>query len=139
MEVTREDKLATIMECCLTHRTCSKCPLSDEPLNGYSCGSNDTPDYLLDKRYNIVKASQEPTIDNVNHPQHYNNGSMECIDEMILVFGKEATINFCLLNAWKYRSRALYKNGQEDMDKSDWYINKYKELKESLEHEQTNL
>lgn len=66
--------------------------------------------------------------DMVNHPPHYTNSGMECIDEMILIFGKEAVRNFCLCNAWKYRKRAIYKNGEEDMKKSDWYINKYKEL-----------
>ena len=67
--------------------------------------------------------------DVVNHPSHYcQEGSMECIDEMIAIFGKQAVMHFCLLNAWKYRKRAVYKNGQEDMKKSDWYINKYLEL-----------
>lgn len=68
--------------------------------------------------------------DNVQHPKHYNReGGMECIDEMILVFGEEAVKNFCLCNAWKYRYRAADKNGEEDLKKSDWYLNKYKELK----------
>ena len=67
--------------------------------------------------------------DNVNHPKHYcREGSMECIDEMIWIFGVEAVKNFCLCNAWKYRYRAADKNGAEDLAKSDWYINKYKEL-----------
>lgn len=66
----------------------------------------------------------------VNHPKHYGReGAVECIDEMVLVFGVEATMNFCLLNAWKYRYRAADKNGAEDLKKSDWYIAKYKELK----------
>ena len=72
----------------------------------------------------------EPKEDLVNHPNHYTNGGMECIDEMVLIFGIEATMNFCLLNAWKYRRRALYKNGEEDIQKSHWYIKKYKELLE---------
>ena len=68
-------------------------------------------------------------VDNVNHPQHYcREDAMECIDEMILIFGEEAVKNFCLCNAWKYRYRAADKNGQEDLAKSDWYIKKYKEL-----------
>ena len=70
-------------------------------------------------------------LNNVNHPSHYNReGSMECIDEMILIFGKNAVMNFCLCNAWKYRYRAADKNGAEDLAKSDWYLHKYKELKE---------
>lgn len=66
----------------------------------------------------------------VNHPAHYNprEGSMETIDEMVLIFGIYETMAFCKLNAWKYRARSLYKNGEEDMKKSDWYLQKYKEL-----------
>lgn len=67
---------------------------------------------------------------NVEHPSHYNReGAMECIDEMRLIFGDEAVAHFCLLNAWKYRYRAADKNGEEDLKKSDWYLQKYKEIK----------
>jgi hypothetical protein len=74
------------------------------------------------------EVTTEVTNDPVNRPHHYTQGGMECIDEMMLIFGKEAVKHFCLLNAWKYRARAMYKNGQEDMDKANWYIAKYKEL-----------
>lgn len=47
---------------------------------------------------------------NIDHPSHYCHGGMECIDEMLTVFGGEAVRHFCLLNVWKYRKRALYKN-----------------------------
>lgn len=43
---------------------------------------------------------------NENTPDHYRAHGMECIKEMMLVFGKEATLNFCKLNVWKYRYRA---------------------------------
>lgn len=67
--------------------------------------------------------------DYVNHPPHYTrDGAMECIDEMILIFGEERVMNYCLCNAWKYRYRAADKNGEEDIKKSDWYMRKYKEL-----------
>lgn len=56
------------------------------------------------------------------------NGGMECIDEMIAIFGKTAVKHFCLLNVWKYRKRAVFKNGAEDMKKADWYMKKYVEL-----------
>lgn len=65
--------------------------------------------------------------DSVNHPSHYTQG-MEAIDEMIYVFGKETVAHFCLCNVWKYRKRALHKNGLEDLQKSDWYMQKYWEL-----------
>ena len=77
---------------------------------------------------------------NVNHPSHYNReNAMECIDEMELIFGKEAVKNFCLCNAWKYRYRASDKNGEEDIKKSDWYLNKYKEYLDKEDACQTNI
>lgn len=68
-------------------------------------------------------------IDMVNHPAHYNrDGAMECIDEMITVFGKDIVACFCLCNVWKYRYRASDKGHKEDLSKSDYYMAKYKEL-----------
>ena len=82
---------------------------------------------------NLYERLQTIKVDMVNHPSHYNReGAMETIDEMQLIFGSIATMNYCLLNAWKYRARALYKNKEEDLQKSDWYLRKYKELKEKL-------
>lgn len=68
----------------------------------------------------------------VDHPRHYcRKGAIECIDEMELIYGPEALMWFCLLSSHKYRYRAGLKNdGFEDLEKSDWYMNKYKELKE---------
>lgn len=69
--------------------------------------------------------------ENVNHPSHYNQSAMECIDEMEYLFGTYAVIGFCKCNAWKYRSRAPFKgNQEEDNKKADWYIQKLKELEE---------
>lgn len=64
----------------------------------------------------------------VNHPSHYNQGGIECIDAMIAAFGNEAVENFCLVNAFKYVWRTQDKNGLEDVDKAIWYLTKYKEL-----------
>ena len=52
----------------------------------------------------------------------------ECIDEMIALFGKTAVMNFCACNVYKYRYRAAAKNGQEDLDKANWYMDKLMEL-----------
>lgn len=86
------------------------------------------PIVITDEHGNEHPVLNPPLSDAVNHPSHYNHG-MECIEEMLLVFGNEATMHFCLLNAWKYRKRAIHKNGEEDMKKADWYIAKYHELK----------
>ena len=84
---------------------------------------------LLKKEYRGAENIMENKEDVVNHPNHYTNGEIECIDEMIQVFGKQAVMDFCLCNVWKYRYRAFAKNGQEDIAKSNWYMKKYLELK----------
>ena len=49
----------------------------------------------------------------------------------VVVFDVDAVIAFCKCNAWKYRYRAGNKDDiKQDLAKSDWYINKAKELQE---------
>ena len=77
-----------------------------------------------------LEAGFEPTVatgNMVDHPAHYQ-GKHECIDEMIALFGVEAVIHFCMCNVYKYRFRAANKNGKEDLDKADWYMDKLLEL-----------
>ena len=69
--------------------------------------------------------------ENVNHPDHYNHG-MECFDEFERFFGTKALLVACLFNIWKYRKRAVFKNGAEDMDKSDVYVQKSLYCKEKI-------
>lgn len=70
-------------------------------------------------------------MSNIN-PDHYKTRKFECIDEMLLVFGKEAVLNFCLLNAWKYRYRAGSKgDAEEDLKKADEYMGLVYKLKGS--------
>lgn len=66
----------------------------------------------------------------VNHPNHYNQGQYECIAVMESIYGIEATMNFCLLCAFKYTWRTNDKDGIQDIDKAIWYLKKYKELQE---------
>lgn len=69
-----------------------------------------------------------PRKEQVNHPNHYNQGQYECIAVMESIYGIEATMNFCLLCAFKYTWRTNDKDGIQDIDKAIWYLNKYKEL-----------
>lgn len=75
--------------------------------------------------------SEKPnTHEAVNSPKHYNVNDKEVWQMMIDVFGKEAFVNFCALNAFKYRMRAGHKgDAKEDIDKALWYEAKMKELR----------
>ena len=133
------------LECC--HCLYADCSVDDYPCtkcrNNKLKGESDyetTPCMWTPQDVEVRKEKEEVTnevtnevlvTNAVDHPSHYNQSGMECIDEMVLIFGVEAVKHFCLLNAWKYRARAMYKNGQEDMDKANWYIATYKELTDS--------
>lgn len=64
----------------------------------------------------------------VNHPDHYNTESFECIEVMEEVFGTEAVKNFCKLNAFKYLWRADEKDGMDDIRKAQWYLEHMRSL-----------
>jgi len=76
---------------------------------------------------------QKEVIDNVNHPSHYETGKFECIDVMCEALGADAVKDFCLCNAFKYIYRHKRKNGDEDIKKAQWYLNKYIELSNNKE------
>lgn len=68
-------------------------------------------------------------MDSVNHPAHYNQGGIECIDAMLAAFGTSAVQTFCHLNAFKYLWRAGQKGDKtEDLRKARWYIDKMIEI-----------
>lgn len=70
--------------------------------------------------------------DMVSHPQHYNQGGIECIDAIkAATVGKTGIEAFCVGNAIKYLWRFEEKNGLQDVEKAKWYIERLiKELKE---------
>lgn len=66
----------------------------------------------------------------VNHPSHYNQGDMECIDGIVGAFGKDEAVVFCKINAFKYLWRLGYKDDEaQEIGKIKWYLDKYLELK----------
>jgi hypothetical protein len=63
--------------------------------------------------------------DPVNHPQHYTQGGIECIDALdAATTGLIGIDAVCTANAIKYLWRWKFKNGVEDLKKAQWYINR---------------
>lgn len=74
-------------------------------------------------------SQKNPLSTNVNHPDHYNQGDIECMDAMLSAYSKEEVLAFCKLNAFKYIWRANNKGKTlEDLQKADWYLDKVIEL-----------
>ena len=84
---------------------------------------------LTDDEY--LKADGVPTAENdpVNHPSHYTQGKVECIDAMEQALGTEVVKGYCLGACFKYLWRRKLKgNEEQDIRKSLWYFDKFKEL-----------
>lgn len=62
--------------------------------------------------------------DNVNHPQHYTSGDIECIDAIKASMSEEAFKGFLKGNVLKYMWRYEHKGGKESLEKAQWYLNK---------------
>ena len=69
---------------------------TDEFTDKYACAFNDMDNEMLDKIYSWYKEidlatcenakdscyNKEPNVDMVNHPSHYTQGGIECIDAL---------------------------------------------------------
>lgn len=63
--------------------------------------------------------------DNVNQPGHYTQGGVECIDAITAATVNKTGIEaVCVANVIKYLWRYELKNGQEDVKKAQWYLNR---------------
>lgn len=64
-------------------------------------------------------------LDIVEHPNHYGAGKdgLQCIEAMLQTFGKQATMDFCKLNSFKYIWRSDHKEKEtQDMEKAKRYL-----------------
>ena len=61
-------------------------------------------------------------ISNVDHPSHYNQSGIECIEAIKATLGDNYQ-DYCKGNVIKYLWRYKYKNGLEDLKKAQWYLN----------------
>lgn len=72
--------------------------------------------------------------DPVNHPIHYNQGGIECIDAIkAATVGKNGIEAVCVANVIKYLWRYEAKNGIEDTKKARYYLDRLIQELESNE------
>lgn len=151
--MTIEMMADTLEEYCQECHKCDNCELKnlyDEEVDVFTddngCVFDEMDEQMVKKIYNWYKeldpaacendegdcCNKEPNADMVNHPSHYNQGGIECIDAL-----KAATVSktgieaVCTANAIKYLWRYEEKNGIEDVKKARWYIDRLiRELEE---------
>jgi hypothetical protein len=63
------------------------------------------------------------TVDSVNHPPHYNQGGIECIEAIKAALG-DGFAAYLRGNVLKYLWRCEHKGGIEDLKKAAWYLDR---------------
>jgi hypothetical protein len=63
------------------------------------------------------------TVDNVNHPAHYNQGGIECLEAIKAAVG-DGFVAYLRGNVMKYLWRCEHKGGIEDLRKAAWYLDR---------------
>lgn len=126
---TRDEMVRTLVKFCDEQTGCSHCLLqniSDEGCYDFDEWSDDKLAIAYDHVY-------KNSPDMVNHPKHYTQGGIECIDAIkAATVGKRGIEAVCVANVIKYLWRYEEKNGIEDVRKAKFYIERLlKELEES--------
>ena len=130
---TRDEMVRTLVKFCDEQTGCSYCLLKKFLGEDY-CDFDEWSDDKLAIAYDhVYKNMDENVPDMVNHPQHYTQGGIECIDALkAATVGKRGIEAVCVANVIKYLWRYEEKNGIEDVRKAKWYIERLlKELEES--------
>ena len=85
----------------------------------------------------ILRRGEDNMTDNVNKPKHYTQGNVECIDAIeSATTGLTGIVAVCIANIIKYVWRFGRKNGIEDLDKADYYLQRVRTL---LRKEETKI
>lgn len=71
--------------------------------------------------------------DDVNHPDHYCHGNVECIDAIEAALGHEGFVGYCIGNVLKYVWRYRRKGGVKDLQKAQWYLDRVVQRLEQTE------
>ena len=146
---TRDEMVRTLVKFCDECHGCNIC-LLEKFSGGVMCDFDEWSDDKLAIAYDHVYKNSEARLDGsylknedikmdenvpdmVNHPQHYTQGGIECIDALkAATVGKRGIEAVCVANVIKYLWRYEEKNGIEDIRKAKWYIERLlKELEES--------
>ena len=69
--------------------------------------------------------------DLVNHPSHYTDGGIECIDAIEAALTAEEFRGYCKGNNLKYTWRERHKGGTESLKKALWYLDRLIQLDET--------
>ena len=102
----------------VTCKTCTKC--YNDCASSPDSKVHDCPDY--EQKLSTIKIPDAKPKDEVNHPDHYTQGGIECIDCIRASMSAEGFQDYCKGNVIKYIHRWRFKGGVQDLKKAKVYL-----------------
>ena len=104
------------------------CPY-DDPVEEPAAGPEAPMYAVMDPDACILEKDPRPylppqTEDMVNHPAHYTQGAVECIEAIKASMTAQQFLGYLKGNAMKYMWRFQFKGGVEDLKKARWYLDR---------------
>ena len=62
--------------------------------------------------------------DLINHPEHYRQGEIECIDAIAAALTPDEFRGYCKGNVLKYVWRERHKGNAQSLKKARWYLDR---------------
>ena len=81
-------------------------------------------DYVEDDSFQLLRHPVSTAKDEINHPEHYTQGGIECIEAIKAALTEEEWRGYCKGNALKYVWRERLKGKGQDLKKAGFYLNK---------------
>ena len=81
-------------------------------------------DVYLEKHQEVFDEQLPVLSDTVNHPSHYSDGEIECIEAIEAQLTPEEYRGYLKGNVAKYVWRERHKGGIESLKKAQWYLNR---------------
>jgi hypothetical protein len=110
----------------MTPRNCSTCQVEHAEAICPQCTGPNWPNWTdgSEERMDIIGSNGNDGLhyDAVNHPPHYTQGGIECIDAIKAALTPEEWRGYCKGNALKYVWRERHKGGDESIQKAAWYL-----------------
>ncbi len=98
-------------------------PVEDEEIS-------DCPGGVCPVPWLVKEERPEVREDVVNHPSHYTDGGIECIEAIEAALTTEEFRGYCKGNCMKYIWRERHKGGTESLKKARWYLDRLIEMGE---------
>lgn len=125
LQIIKENCSGKLCVECQLGTECEECIFGDIFPDSWDIDKLEKAVLALTKEEHSAPADEKQPCDMVNHPAHYTQGGIECIDAIkAAVTGLTGIEAVCTGNIIRYIWRWKFKNGLEDLKKCRWYIDK---------------